>query len=380
MTMRHFALVGFVLALVPLLAGAAEFRAGTQSSLQQGMTVNDDLYMVGGTVMSAGAVRGDLVASGGTLIVSGPVTGDALLGGGNITIVGQISDDLRAGGGNIVVQSTVNGDVVLGGGQVSLSGERVGGDVAIGGGSVRIDAAVGGDFKAGGGEIYINGPVGGDVEIHAEKVTLGPRANIAGNFTYKAAQTATMEEGAVVRGETSFTERMPREGTREGIRSAIATFITVWFIAKFLMLLAGAFALALIFKRYSHELVARATARPLLELGRGLVFFIVLPVLSVLLFVTVIGIPIGIIGLLTFAIVCIFVSLAAPIVLGSFVHKLIWKPQGYVVNWVSVLIGVVLYFILGIIPFIGWILSFVLMMITLGAMLNIKWSIAKEWR
>ncbi|MFZ2886622.1 MAG: hypothetical protein WA021_02255 [Minisyncoccia bacterium] len=381
--MKNSLCAGFgalLLIIIPFVAFTAEFRTGDQPSLSQGQTVQDDLYMAGGNVMSAGTVRGDLIVGGGTVLVNGPVTGDLLIGGGNVTIAGEVTDDLRAGGGNILVQSVVRGDVILGGGQINLTGTRIGGDVAIGGGSVRIESAVGGDVKIGGGDIYINAPIAGNVEINAEKVTLGPRANIAGDFTYKATEAVIMEDGAVVRGETSFEERAGREEVKKGAIAALAAFASLWMLAKFLMSLVGAFALAFFFKRYTQEMIATAATQPVAEFVRGLVVVIVLPIVSVILLISIIGIPLGVVGLLTTIILSIFGSFAAPILLGSLIHKSIKKPAGYVVNWKTVLLGVVVYFILALIPIVGWLAKCVILLMALGAALNIKWSVAKQWR
>ncbi|MCR4325921.1 MAG: FapA family protein [Patescibacteria group bacterium] len=365
------------LLIVPMLAFAAQFRAEEQPSLSSGETVNDDLYMAGGVVTSSGDVRGDLVAGGGSVLVSGAVSSDLIVGGGNITILGAVGDDVRAGGGNIIVSGDVGGDIVAGGGQIQLTGKNIGGDVAIGGGSVRIDSSVGGDVKVGGGDVYINGPVAGNVELDADKITLGPNADIGGNLTYTSVKEATLEEGAVVRGETDFTARKAR-GEMGG--AALAGIFTLALLAKFLMLFVGALILLLIFRKYPAELVERAMDNPLREMGRGVVFLIVTPVVSVVLLVSVIGIPLGALGLLVFGAAMVFASLVAPIILGSIAHRWIFKPSDYQVSWKTILLGVALYILIGIIPIIGWIAKLVLIVLALGAMLNIKWAIAKEWR
>jgi cytoskeletal protein CcmA (bactofilin family) len=324
-------------------------------------------------------VQGDLVAAGGNLLLNGPVSADLMAAGGSITILGQVDGDVRFGGGNVTVQGAVGGDIVGGGGQVSLVGQKIGGDVAIGGGSITIDAPVAGVVHLAGGEVRINAPIQGNVFVQAEKLTLGPKAAIAGNLTYSASDVATLEDGAVVRGATEFNER-PERATQAGVTAGLLALFSLWMIAKFLMLLVGAGALAYFFQRYSRQLVATAGTQPWMEIVRGLVVVIVLPVVSFLLLATIIGIPLGLGGLLTLGILCIFAHLAAPIIVGSIVHQWIKKPAGYVVNWKTVLLGVAIFFFLGLIPFIGWIVKAAICLLTLGAALNIKWSIAKEWR
>ena len=374
---KGIALTAALVLAIPALALGAEIIASEQPSLASSVRVNDDLYMVGGNVTSAGTVVGDLIAGGGSVLVSGDVSGDIAAVGGNVTLLGGVGDDVRAGGGNIVVNGNVRGDLVVGGGQVQITAATVGGDALIGAGTLRIDSAIGGNVKIGGGDIYLNGPIAGDVEIKAEKLTLGPNANISGNLTYTAAKAATIEDGAIVQGETSFSER--KISKREGA-AVLAGIITAALIGKLLMSLVGAFALFLLFRKFAHALVEKATEASLYEMGRGLVVLIVAPVVSVLLLVTIIGIPLGVLGLLGFAAALVFVSLAAPIVLGSITHKLVMRRSAYEVSWKTVLLGVALYFIVGLIPVVGWVLKFALVLLTLGAMVNIKWGALKAWR
>jgi cytoskeletal protein CcmA (bactofilin family) len=371
-------LVGLVLVLLPTFAIAAQFAVGEQPSLAAGTIVSDDVYMAGGSVTSAATIRGDLIAGGGSVLVSGPVTGDVIVGGGNVTILGEVSDDVRAGGGTVIIQGVVRGDVVAGGGQISMTGPRVDGDIVIGGGSVRVDAAVGGDVHVAGGDVYVNAPVGGNVLINSGTVTLGGKAVIAGNLTYEAEQAATIETGAIVRGETNFTERAGSGD--EGAAAALAAIASAALFAKLLMSIVGSLAIAYFFHRYSHELVATAVMQPVKEFVRGIVTLIVLPILSIILIATILGLPLGLFGLLAFGMLILFGSLIGPLFVGSLIHKWIWKPAGYVVNWKTVLIGCIAYVVFGLIPVVGWIATSFFTITALGAALRIKWEIVKEWR
>jgi len=105
-----------------------------------------------------------------------------------------------------------------------------------------------------------------------------------------------------------------------------------------------------------------------------------LPIASVILLTTVVGVPFGILGLLSFAALFVYSWIVTPIVVGSFVHKWVMKTPMYSVTWVTILIGVVVYVILGLIPFLGWIVRFVAALMTIGAVVRIKWDIIKEWR
>jgi hypothetical protein len=371
---KHIAWVLGALLLVPGLAVAAEFRAGEQQSIGASERIQNDVYIAGGSVTSSGAIVGDLVAGGGNIIINGDVSADVIAGGGNVSILSNVGDDVRAGGGNIVILGKVAGDVVVGGGQVSIGGPGIGGDVAVGGGKIRIDAPVGGSVKIAGGDVYINSTITGKVEIQAQTVTLGKNAVINGDLIYSATKELTQEQGAVVHGQVHYTPR-----AKNNTPAALAALFSLWVLGKFLALLIASLLLGLIFRRFTGELIQKATARPLFELGRGLLVLVALPIISILLCVTVLGIPLGMIGFFSFALVMLVAWLVAPIILGSVVLGYFTKQYGEV-SWKSILLGAFLYSLLGFIPFLGWLAQVIILLISLGSIVALKLEILGEWR
>jgi cytoskeletal protein CcmA (bactofilin family) len=361
--------------LVPMLSFAAEFRSGENASIGAQERISNDVYIGGGSVISAGAVTGDLVAGGGTVLVNGPVGMDLIAGGGTITILGSVERAVRVAGGNILIQGKVTGDVIVAGGQVTITGAGVGGDLVAAGGSVRVDAPVAGTVRVAGGTVYLNGPIAGNVIVRAKNLTLGSQAVISGSLTYTANAELTKESGAIVRGETKFTAA-PKQTMSAANIAALASFFV---LGKFLALLACALILGLFFKRYSTEVIARAASRPLLELGRGLVASVALPALSVLALVTLVGIPLGILGLVSFVAVFLFAWIVTPIILGSIMYRAFFK-RDVEVSWKTILLGAVLFSILGLVPFLGRVVQGLLILLSLGAIVAVKWEIAKEWR
>lgn len=357
---------------------AATFKTGEQPSVASSETIEGDLYIAGGSVISGGWVNGDLITAGGSVLVSNFVLSDLNVAGGSITVLSDVGDDLRAGGGNIIIQGQVGGDLMAGGGQVTIGGPGIGGDLIVGAGVGRIEAPVAGSAKIGGGEIYINSAIDGNAEIFADKVTLGPNAVISGNLTYSAKEKAVMEEGASVLGETKFTEKKQVRAVSK--KAAFGAILSLLFLGGFLMALAGALAVALLLRRYSETLVKTATANPLLEIGRGFVFLVVMPAASVFLLFTFIGIPLGILGLILFAGLGLFACIASPIVAGSITHKWIYKPAEHLVTWKTVLLGVAVLAVLKLVPIVGWIVIFGATLLTVGAVVNIAWKALKEWR
>ena len=372
---KYFTYAAVVLVVaMPALALAVEFRTGDNPSIGKDEKIVNDVYIAGGGVTSAGNVNGDLITAGGNVVISGDVSMDIFAGGGNISILSNVGDDVRVGGGTVVIAGRVGGDLLIGGGNVNISGPGVGGDAVMGGGNVRIGAPVAGNLLAGGGNIYINAPIGGDVKIDAQKVTLGKNAVITGNLTYKATEEMVKESGAVVKGKVDFQKRTTRAAPVKVFAGIISAFI-LW---KFLALLACALTVGLVLRRYSREIVELAVKRPWFEMGRGVLFMILTPLLSIILLVTLVGIPFGIAGILGFILVMIFAWIMTPVILGSVIYRYFSKEE-LEISWKTILLGVFIYALLGLVPIIGGLAQALLIFLTLGAMTAFKLRVIKEW-
>jgi hypothetical protein len=364
-----------VVLTLPFAAFAADFRTGENPSVTTGEQVVNDVYMAGGNVTSAGSIEGDLITGGGTVTVSGPVSGDIIASGGTLTILSTVGDDLRVAGGTIVVQGSVGGDIIAAGGQITIGGPGVQGDLAIAGGSVRIDAPIAGNLKVGGGTVYINAPISGTVTIDAGEVTLGSKAVITGTLFYKAEKELTKEEGASVIGKVTFEKREVSKMPAAALAAAFSLFM----LGKFLMLLVCTLTIGLVCKRFSKTAVTKAVERPLLELGRGLLALAALPALSVVALITIIGIPFGVLGILSFITLLLLAWIVAPIVVGSVVYRYFSKRDSEI-SWKTILLGVVLYSIVGMIPLLGGLVQGLLTLLTLGVLVAISWEAAKQWK
>lgn len=370
------AIIGLIL-VAPFVVRAIEYRIGEQPNLAAGEKVIADLYMAGGNVTASGEVGGDLWTAGGNIIISSPVGQDAVATGGSISVLSAVGDDARFVGGSVLLQGGVGGDLLIGGGQVTIGGAGIRGDAIIGGGAVRIEAPIAGDLLVGGGEVYLNAQIGGDVKIVAEKVTLGSQAVIAGNLSYSSPKAATLEEGAVVNGETVYTERTSAHGAA---KAGMAAALTIWTLMKLMSIFVAALVIGLFVQRYSLEIISRAVSAPWSRLGVGLSIFVLLPIVSVALLFTVVGTIFGIVGLLVYVLLLTFSVPIASIIIGSVLHKLIWKPASYVVNWKTILLGSFVYSALFFVPIIGGLLAFAAIFVTLGAMMSIKREVIQNWQ
>jgi cytoskeletal protein CcmA (bactofilin family) len=358
--------------IVPLVGFAATVKGGKSYSLAKGETITDDLYAAGGNVTIAGNVMGDAVVSGGMVIVTGNIQQDVLIAGGNLSVLGPVGDDVRAAGGNITISAPVAGDVLAAGGQVVIaSGADVGKDAVLAGGSITIDGHVKGKVDASGGEVTINGTVDGNVSIKSGRVILGEHAVINGSLSYQSLKQATIATGAVIKGQTNYQQ------LQGASRGQIARARIFGGIFKVIMLFISAWVLHLIFRRRSTKVIARPIATFWWHLLWGFISIIIIPIAAVILMVTVVGIPLGIITLIGYFLLLALSWIITPVIIGSLVYM--WWEKSRAsgnttmvprVNWETILLGVLVFTIVGYIPVIGWLVNCVFMLVAFGTLVK----------
>ncbi len=340
------------LVLVASPTGAAEFQAGEELTLGKDKTISDNLYAAGSTILLGGKVEGDFLAAGGTILFTGEVRDDLAAAGGTVSLIGLIGGDLRAAGGTVAVGGAVAGDAVLAGGQVSVSeGATFGKNVALAGGMVTFSGETKSGLKIYGEEAIINGKISGDVFAKVKKLTLGPGAEISGALSYEAIEEAQIDSAATIGGAVDFKKIEGWE--REGKNALWVTIFGVW-IFKFLSVLLVGLLLYGIFRRQTEEFVKRNSKEFGWDLLRGLAIAICLPIAAIVSLVTIIGSVLGVGGMLLYFFLMVLSPALGGMALGSLLWKLFSKGKDFHFSWKTVVAGITLTSLIGLIPFIGW--------------------------
>ncbi|MDH3308547.1 MAG: hypothetical protein OEO77_13650 [Acidimicrobiia bacterium] len=341
-------MVGLLLVLALLAPVAAQttdvgkaggkFRTGDSVEIAAGETFGENLYAFAGTIEVNGTLDGDLVASAGSISIDGTVTGDVTVAGGQLTVSGEVGGDIRFAGGQLQVDGLVEGDVAVVGGSVDLDGD-VGSDVLFGAGQVNIKGDVAGQIYGGAGNYERTGTVVGPEDV-----------------------TVDVDE------EPTATDR---------VVGGLYRFIALFLVGALVLLVA---------RRPLETVLTRARQRPGASLLSGLV------ALAAVVALLVVSIVLGIIwsivfglsglGLLVgtywfaFFVLWVLVALAlfllvvyaAPIVTAITGSRLILAGQDSV--WLqlgALALGLVVYLVVTAIPFVGWLIGVVAVLLAAGA-------------
>lgn len=240
--------------------------------------------------------------------------------------------------------------IVLSGSVLVDRGEVVPGDVVVVDGDVLIRGTVRGDVVAVSGDVTIRGKVGGDVVAVDGLATLGRAARVSGDLTYFD-KKPVVAPGAKVSGKV---EKIDGSEIGDALK-ALAFGIWVAFSVSFVLF--GLILLLLAPK--AAEAVARtAKARWGLAIGVGFGTFILLPILAVLISLTVIGTPLGIILLVSLIPLFAMAYIASAFAAG----RLILKNSGIP----AFLLGMLILCLLTLIPFVGGLVALLAIIFGLG--------------
>ncbi|MDH3252147.1 MAG: hypothetical protein OEM41_05100 [Ignavibacteria bacterium] len=330
-------------------------------------------FAAGDRVFIEGTVNGDVYAAGGIVDVSGTVNGDLIVAGGKVNIGGTVTDDIRAAGGSVEFSGKVGKDVTVAAGTVTMHrGAEVTGNVLGTGGSVHLAGVVGKNARVASGEMSQTGSIGGNLDFAGEKLAILPGATVAGNLTSYGVSKSKLElsEGAV-RGTTEITEpEQRRPGDKSRPTQYILGFHPGWLLFKFFWLaslLVTGLVLVLISAKHFMAVGSTIIGRPGMSALWGLIAFVVTPVAVVLLFITVIGLPIGLFVLALYFWLLYLSQLTLGIAVGSrFFGK--EGATGWNAFW-PFAVGLIIIQLLTFIPILGPIITIAGIVFGLGAML-----------
>ncbi len=357
-------LVGFFL-LTTSAVSAATFKAGEYVE-HKGDAITDDLYMAGGVVDISGNIVGDSVTAGGEVSIAGDVTGDVLSVGGVVELLSIVSDDARVAGGEVRVSGTIRDDLVVAGGYVRMLGDaNVGGDVVVASGASVINGTVSGDVVVYGGEVILGGIVNGDVDLRfTEKVTLSDDVTIGGDLTYSAREEIEIPEGAFIGGEVTKVDS-PLSFNKDETRKFFNSFALV----QLMMALATAVVLVLLFRKLSLRFGEDGYKHLWKNTLVGFVAMVVTPILALVLAISMIGMFAGGILFLIGTTLLVIAKAYGGVLVGALLSK--WTIKKVVVDWKWAILGVVALFIVKLIPFVGTLTWFVILLASFGTILMI---------
>ena len=353
-----------------LVACVATALSPSATARSEARDVGADHFAAGSSVRVERAVAGDLLAAGGQVDVSAQVRGDAIVAGGNVRLGGRLDNSVFAVGGQLTLAGAVANNARAAGGEVLLvRGAEIGGNASLAGGRVEVDGVIKGYLQAAGGEVFINGAVGGDVMAAGGRIELGPQARIAGRLRYASRDEVIIDPAAQIVGGIERTAWRAPAGMPSVERARRVGRGVGWIWTVGLMVLAA--VLIALLPAFTARVAVTARQRTGWSALAGFIALVCFPVAALILMITLIGLPLGLVTLLAYFALLPMGYVAAAIALGDGVLARA-KPNAYAATGWRVGAAVVAVLVLALLarlPYLGGLVVLAALLIGLGALM-----------
>jgi cytoskeletal protein CcmA (bactofilin family) len=333
---------------VPVLAFDA--RSGNIVTVASGEVIDGDLYVGGSTIIIDATINGDLIAAGRTITVNGPVNGSIMAAGETVNINGEVTHAVRVIGETLNISGTIGRDLLVIGRKFSMAGST---------------AEIGGDLLLGAGTALIDGLIKGDINSAVDSLTIASTASIQGKLTYISENEANIQSDAQIRG--TITHKLP--DIKEKI--ATGTGIGLWgTVMGFLMILVLGIIIILFAPKRVEAVTESIRTRPWASLGWGAVILVATPIAALIVCITIIGLPLGLITLALYSIGIYLTQLFVGLLIGQLIigaYKGVVETRGALVG--ALALGLAILRFLMLIPFVGFFFGLATVLFGLGAIL-----------
>ncbi|MCA9362377.1 hypothetical protein KC906_03295 [Candidatus Kaiserbacteria bacterium] len=336
-------------------------RSGEVVSIAKEQVIEGDFYSMASKVNISGSVEEDAVVAAGQVTVNGSVGNNAFLVGGRIDVHGTVGDDLRIVAGETTIAEPIMGDVMVVGGVVQiLSTASIAGDIILLAGNVVIEGSVGGDVVGTVGQLTIDAPVAGDVDVTVEQISLGSQADVQGSVRYVSESLIIQDPSSNVAGETMRNDPVIL-GSQPTLYAAVIPVLVLLFSVLVWYLLS---------RKSLDVVIGRALVKSPRPFLLGSISIILMPLITMLLFVSMIGSLLGFAVLAGFLFMVMLSIIGISAVMGRLLMTLFNQPHQHS-SLLSLLVGVTAMGLLMLLPPIGQLTAFFLILLTLGAMIDI---------
>ena len=331
---------GLLLTLLMTLLFTANIFAEHIDSASNSFNFNDiinitkeikgDTYILGRNISIEEIIGGDVIGMGETVNINSKEVN------GNIRCISRV---LNINSKNIK-NITSTGQVINIGKDTTAQG------VYLSGEEINFKGKCEG-FYATGGTIIINGNIDGDLNVTCDEFIIAKNGNITGSIKVNSPKEPIVNSNVSIN-DIDYT-KIENDKYENKFKSLIGFGTLISILASLLI----GIIIYSIFKKFFTSSDKVLMNEPFTVALSGIGSLLVIPIISILLFITIIGLPLGIITFIMYFIV-LYLS---PTIMGIVTGRLIFKDKN---PYLQLLGGIIIIRLLSLIPFIGgitWVLS-----------------------
>ncbi len=362
--------------LAPPSASALEVRRDeSMVSIDETETINDTVIIMSETIIVEGNVTGDLVIMGRRIVVNGDVGGNLVTMGQAITIEGSVGGTLISASDTLeLVGSAINWDLWSASSKTTIdNASNINGTAVVATELITVDGRIGRDLHAFAESVELSGAIGQDLEAYAGNIRLMGDATINGRLRARVdnEDDLTLSQSATIEGGVEFLS-LPEEFEPSNKYASADYYFGQLFrlVSAFIV---GFSLLWLIPTLRDQTLESGKEGAK--TAGIGLLALVSTPIIALLCAVTVVGFPLGMLGMLAW-VAGIYL---AKIIVASMVGQMMLGATDYENNlFVTLLAGMTVIIVATALPAIGGIINFVLTIIGLGMLVRLIMDVVSD--
>jgi cytoskeletal protein CcmA (bactofilin family) len=359
----------FLLPLIVKPVNAMDFRSGQSISVSKSEIINGTLLAGGSSVMISGVINGDIFCAGQSVVINATVNGDVICAARDLTINGLVSGNIRAAGQTVTIGNSIEKNVTVFGQTINVKEVNISGDLIMAGQTMFVSGNVRRDLAIAGERMDVSGTIDGNITAEIQNLQFDNNAVVNGLVDYRSKAEAVIMPGAKIAGKITKLAPQLDKASRPPIinqeRSVSSPIRNLFNILIWLGL--GLLFIVLAPTKY-REITAVLENKPWVSLGIGLLVLAVTPAIVIFLIFTLIGIPVAAIWIFLLIILLLIGRLFCARLIGERLLNKFWVAQKDS-EIMAVSFGVIVLWILFHIPFFGWIISFLSMVLGFGALI-----------
>ena len=353
---------------LPLSASHAfEVKTDNSIKLAKDEIADGNVYASCSDMTIDGTVNGDIIALCKNITINGLINGDIIAFGDKIEINGSIKGNARIAGSKININGSIDRNANVFANEINFGKDSIiKWDALVGGVNGNFDGNVDGNLHGFMSLAKISGKIGKNVNLTIDGrsnnnqggLLVSKDAIIAGDLSYTASKDVQLESSSSVSGKIQKNEARQKE------TNPLAIFWNIFYKATSLILIA---IIAISFKK---DIIKQTTSKLdknwLYSLLIGFSLLLFTPIVIVILMLTVVGIPLALILLASYLSMIILSIIIASSYLGSLLIKSLSKKEAN--PYLSAIIGLLIFSLTSSTPFIGWLISVLIISLGFGAL------------
>lgn len=292
----------------------------------------------------------DLFAIASKITINKDIDQDFNAMGSEVIVNSDINEDIRIFAPKITINGNIGAEALLFGSEIVLSKDTiVHGDVKISGSKVIINSKIMGDADLKASDITINNEIYGNAGIIASNLNFGKDGLIKGNMKINK---GIEYDKSKIKGTVQYNNE--KKSTNKIMSNNIFNFVA--------FLLVGLLVL-LVFKKPLENANEKLISKPISCLLFGLIALIGIPIIAFILLLTIVGSIVSVFLIMIYVIMLLLATIVVPYYFGKKIIAL-FKSKN---RFLALLFGLIVFFILSYIPFIGAIIVFAVLILGSGS-------------